>query len=330
MSAPDLLRVSDLHQRFGGHEDLIARTVRRLRGAAPRRAVHALNGIDISLKEGEILGIAGESGCGKSTLGRAMVGLETPTSGQITYRGQPVARGGKPVNLKLQMIFQDTGGALNPRIRVRDLIGEAPRLKGSVSRGDLSDFVAECLATVGLPADTMSRYPHQMSGGQRQRVNIARALALDPDTIICDESIAALDVSVQAQILNLFLDLKDRLGLTYAFISHDLGVLRLISDRIAVMYLGRIVEIGPAAEVFAAPRHPYTQSLLANVPTLARRKSRFARVKGEVPSPLDMPSGCAFHDRCPLAQPSCAARVPDLIGPENGHRHACPVVEGTA
>ncbi|MET3925730.1 ABC transporter ATP-binding protein [Devosia sp. 2618] len=322
-----LLEMQGIQHIFGRHEDWVDKGVRLLRGKRkPPARVRALNGVDLSLRRGEVLGIAGESGCGKSTLGRAMVGLMRPSNGTVTYRGEPVMRSRRPRHLKLQMIFQDSGSVLNPRLQVKDLIGEGPLLHGLVSRRELKDFVAAQLETVGMPADAMSRYPHQFSGGQRQRINIARVLALQPETIVCDESVAALDVSIQAQILNLFMDLKDKFGLTYAFISHDLGVLRHISDRIMVMYLGRVVEEGPAAEVFANPRHPYTRALLENAPKLSRRNQVFLPVPGEVPSPLNMPSGCAFHTRCGMHRPECAGRVPSLIGAPGTHRHACPVV----
>ena len=325
-----LLEMRGIEHVFGRREDWVDKGVRLIRGkrTAPAR-VRALNGVDLTLRQGEVLGIAGESGCGKSTLGRAMVGLMHPTGGSVTYRGQPVMRGRRPRHLKLQMIFQDSGSVLNPRLRVKELIGEGPILHGLLARRDLEDFVADQLETVGMAPDVMNRYPHQFSGGQRQRINIARVLALQPETIVCDESVAALDVSIQAQILNLFMDLKDRFGLTYAFISHDLGVLRHISDRIMVMYLGRVVEEGPAAEVFANPRHPYTRALLENAPRLSRRNQTFQAVPGEVPSPLNMPSGCAFHTRCALRRPECSLSVPNLMG-TGAHRHACPIVEAAA
>ncbi|MFK4825968.1 ABC transporter ATP-binding protein [Paenochrobactrum sp. BZR 588] len=327
-SAPEsetILEVQSLCHQFGRKEDWIDKIGAKLRKSGPRPVVRAINGVDIHVRKGEIFGIAGESGCGKSTLGRIMAGLIKPTEGQIAYHGKPVMRGDKPANLKLQMIFQDSGAALNPRMQVKDLIGEGPLLHGLVKKRELKDFIVNQLEIVGLNADAMTRYPHQFSGGQRQRINIARALALQPDMIICDESIAALDVSIQAQIINLFLDLKDKLDLTYVFISHDLGVLKHIADRLAVMYLGRVVEQGNAAEIFANPRHPYTQVLLDNVLTLDRRDQQFEPVEGEVPSPLNLPSGCTFHTRCTHAVPACAQTIPPLTGQEE-HQFACPVM----
>ena len=325
--AETILSVENVHMRFGRREDWIDRLGRRLRGGLPRPMVHALNGVDLKIRKGEIFGIAGESGCGKSTLGRLMVGLGAPTSGTIAFDGKPVSRRGRPLHLPLQMIFQDSGAALNPRMRVKDLIGEGPMVHGRIRRREMNDFVAHQLELVGMPADAMERFPHQFSGGQRQRINIARALALEPRMIVCDESIAALDVSIQSQILNLFLELKDKLDLTYVFISHDLGVIRHIADRVAVMYLGKVVEEGTSADIFERTRHPYTRALLDNLPHIGRRHQIFAPVKGEVPSPLAMPPGCAFHTRCPLVEPSCRQDVPALLGPAAGHRFACPIVE---
>jgi len=322
--APTILTLRDIHCVFGRREDWVDRTGRRFRGGQPRPAVKALNGVDMAVRRGEVFGIAGESGCGKSTLGRVMVGLQTPTAGEATYLGQPVCRHGRPAHLKLQMIFQDSGAALNPRLRVKDLIGEGPVIHRHIGRREMADFVAHQLEQVGMAADAMHRFPHQFSGGQRQRINIARALALEPDMIVCDEAIAALDVSIQSQIINLFLDLKDKLDLTYVFISHDLGVLRHIADRIAVMYLGRVVEEGETASVFDRPRHPYTQALIENVPSIVRRHQAFEPIVGEVPSPFAIPPGCAFHPRCPSGLPACREAVPELIGPPGGHRHACP------
>lgn len=333
MSAPNIFNsenspivsVEAVSKRFGKKEDWIGRAARKISGGEKPGVVNALNGVSIQVKKGEIFGIAGESGCGKSTLGRLMAGLSTPSDGVVLYKGQPVIEHGKPRNLKLQMIFQDSGSALNPRMTVLDLIGEGPVLHGLVPRKQVKDFVVEQLELVGLNSDALARFPHQFSGGQRQRVNIARALALQPDTLICDESIAALDVSIQAQILNLFMDLKDKLDLTYVFISHDLSVLKHICDRIAVMYLGRVVETGDASQVFGAPKHPYTQVLIDNVPELDRRGQIFQPAVGEVPSPINIPSGCAFHTRCVLQQGSCKLSVPSLIGPDE-HQFACPVV----
>jgi peptide/nickel transport system ATP-binding protein len=322
-----ILAMQGIEMAFGRREDWIDRAGRALRGGQPRPLVHALNGVDLTVRRGEIFGIAGESGCGKSTLGRIMVGLLKPSGGTVSFNGEPVTRGNRPRHLALQMIFQDSGSALNPRMRVRDLVGEGPLVHGRIKRRELADFVAHHLELVGLSADAMQRFPHQFSGGQRQRINIARALALGPKLLVCDESIAALDVSIQSQILNLFLDLKDRLNLTYVFISHDLGVIRHITDRVAVMYLGRIVEEGASAEVFERPRHPYTRVLLENVPHIEKRHQSFSPAKGEVPSPMAMPPGCAFHPRCAHALASCRQAIPPLLGSPGGHRHACPVVE---
>jgi peptide/nickel transport system ATP-binding protein len=325
-AAAPLLVAADVHHQFGRREDWFDRIGRRLRHHRQPTVVKALNGVDVSIQRGEIFGIAGESGCGKSTLGRILVGLLAPSRGTVSFNGRPVARKGRPVDLRLQMIFQDAGAALNPRLTVRDLIGEGPVLHRMVPRRQLRDFVASQLEQVGLTPDVMDRYPHQFSVGQRQRINIARALALQPEMIVCDESIAALDVSIQAQIINLFLDLKDKLGLTYVFISHDLGVLRYIADRIAVMYLGRVVEQGAASSIFEQPRHPYTRVLLDNVPRLDRRRQLFSPAAGEVPSPINLPAGCAFHTRCPMVEPGCLTGPAPELRPAAGHRFACPVV----
>jgi oligopeptide/dipeptide ABC transporter ATP-binding protein len=225
------------------------------------------------------------------------------------------------------MIFQDPMSSLNPRKRVRDIIGEAPLAHGIVARRDCEDYVVEVMRRVGLDPDFRNRFPHQFSGGQRQRVGIGRALAVKPKFLICDESIAALDVSIQAQILNLFMDLRHDLGLTYLFISHDLGVVQRISDRTVIMYLGRIVESGPTAEVFKAPRHPYTQALLDEVPRLSNRKRRFHAIKGEIPSPLNPPAGCHFHPRCPHAMDRCRTEQPLLRELGAGQQAACHLLD---
>ncbi len=265
---------------------------------------------------GEVVGLVGESGCGKSTLGRIVAGILAPSAGSILFRGDDVADmpsdAAHNVALKVQMIFQDPFASLNPRMRVRDIIGEAPRVHGLVKGDEVDDWVDDIMQRVGLDPSFRRRYPHQFSGGQRQRLGIARALAVKPDFIVCDEAVAALDVSIQAQILNLFMELRQELGLTYLFISHDLGVVEHLSDRVAIMYLGRIVELAPTEELFAEPSHPYTQALLSEVPRLDMRRRRFEPVKGEIPSPLDPPPGCHFHPRCPFAMERCESEQPLL------------------
>jgi peptide/nickel transport system ATP-binding protein len=263
-----------------------------------------------------VLGLVGESGCGKSTLGRIIVGLHAQSSGEKTWRGNNVATmrddEKRAMQLEAQMIFQDPYASLNPRLRVVDIIGEAPIVHGIVDAKDRHDYVAMLMQKVGLDAALMTRFPHQFSGGQRARIGIARALAVKPKFLVCDEAVAALDVSIQAQVLNLFMDLKDELKLTYLFISHDLGVVHHLADRLVVMYLGRVVEQGKTEDVFNAPNHPYTQALLREVPSLTARKKDFVAVSGEIPSPLNPPSGCHFHPRCPHATDRCKVERPLL------------------
>jgi oligopeptide/dipeptide ABC transporter ATP-binding protein len=293
------------------------------------RVVRAVNGVSLVVRRGETLGIAGESGCGKSTLARAVLQIVPPTSGRVLLDGRDVTRlrGGqrRRVWRSLQMVFQDPNDSLNPRVKVGRAVEEALLVAGVPPR-DRPARVRSLLATVGLPADFARRYPHELSGGQRQRVGIARALAVGPRLLVCDEPVSALDVSVRSQILNLLQDLKVELGLGYVFVSHDMSVLRHLSDRLAVMYLGRFIEEGPNADVYARPLHPYTQALLGSVP-LPDPKSNRARVRihlsGEVPSPTSPPSGCAFHPRCPLAQDDCRRSAPVLRTLAAGHRVAC-------
>jgi peptide/nickel transport system ATP-binding protein len=244
----------------------------------------------------------------------------------VRYRGEPLTTD-PGVRRPIQMIFQDPFASLNPRMRVTDIVGEAPRVHGIVTRADVSDYVAELLQRVGLDPSFAPRYPHQFSGGQRARIGIARALAVKPEFLVCDEAVAALDVSIQAQVLNLFMDLRDTYDLTYLFISHDLGVVRHLSNRVVVMYLGRIVEMAPTEELFAHPNHPYTQALLFEVPRLDRRRRTFVPIKGEIPSPLAPPGGCHFHPRCPHAMPRCSSQAPALreVGP--GRWSACHLNE---
>jgi peptide/nickel transport system ATP-binding protein len=308
---------------------------RWLAGDAPSARplpVRAVDDVNLAVHDGEIVGLVGESGCGKSTLGRVAVGLQRASTGERLLRGErldglktseAVAR-----QLKLQMVFQDPYASLNPRLRIGDIVGEAPVTHGIVARADKPAYVAELLAQVGLKPEMAQRFPHQFSGGQRARVGIARALAVKPEFIVCDEAVAALDVSVQGQVLNLFADLRERLGLSYLFVSHNLGVVHHVSDRVAVMYLGRIVESAPAHALFAEAAHPYTQALLQEAPTLKVQKKKFIAIRGEIPSPLAPPPGCHFHPRCPHAHERCRQEAPRLREIAPGHTAACHLHDG--
>lgn len=291
--------------------------------------LRAVDNVSMTLNEGETLGVVGESGCGKSTLARMIAGILPASSGERRFRGEDydsfLRR--KRDALKVQMVFQDPMSSLNPRLRVGEIVGEAAVLHGLVPRSRVKDYVVDILARVGLPADSVGRYPHQFSGGQRQRVGIARALAVKPDMLICDEAVAALDVSVQAQIINLLLDIRRDSGLAMIFISHDLGVIRHLCDRVAVMYLGRVVELAKTSELFASPTHPYTRMLLDGMPKISAQRRRFMPIQGEIPSPLNPPSGCHFHPRCPMVTDHCHRIRPELREIEPGHVHACLNVE---
>lgn len=316
---PIVLQMQNIEKRFGGGGSALSEKMGLSR---PRPVVHALDGVNVTIRAGEFVGLVGESGSGKSTLGRIAAGLMSPTSGDVKVYGKEPSRENK-THLDVQMIFQDPQASLNPRKRIDKAIGEAPLVHGLTSRSGLDDYVSQQLQRVGLDPAIRTRFPHQFSGGQRQRISIARALSLNPRFLVCDESIAALDVSIQAQILNLFMDLREELDLTYLFISHDLRAVRHVCDRVLIMYLGRVVEDAPAKEFFARPNHPYTKMLLSEVPDLAQRSKSYSAIKGEIPSPINPPKGCHFHPRCPLAFDRCRVERPALKKVGEKHISAC-------
>lgn len=295
--------------------------------------VHALDDFSLEIIEGETLSLVGESGCGKSTTGFAILNLHQPTAGQVIYRGENIAgfddKQMRPIRRDLQIVFQDPYSTLNPRMTVGEAVGEPILFHKLCGKAELPERIERLLGDVGLPGRFSQRYPHELSGGQRQRVAIARALACEPKFIVCDEAISALDVSIQAQIINLLLDLQEKYGLTYLFIAHDLAVVRHISDRIGVMYLGRLAELGTRDQVFRAPLHPYTKALLSAVPDadpVAERSRERQILEGDVPSPLAPPAGCRFHTRCPIAMERCRSVVPDWRERAAGHFVACHAV----
>ena len=318
LGAP-VLEVESLKKYFPVRKGLLRRTVGQ---------VHAVEDVSFTIGPGETLGLVGESGCGKTTVGRAILRLIEPTAGTIRLEGQDVThlnrRDMRPFRRQVQIIFQDPFSSLNPRMRAGDIVGEPLRIHETASRGERRERVAALFQRVGLRAAQMDNYPHQFSGGQRQRIGVARALALNPRLIIGDEPVSALDVSIQAQVINLLMDLQRELGLSYLFISHNLAVVEHISHRIAVMYLGRIVEFTDKATLFTRPLHPYTEALLAAVPVPDPRIKRAKRVvQGDVPSPLNPPPGCHFHTRCPYAEARCRSDVPPLREVAPGHHVAC-------
>jgi oligopeptide transport system ATP-binding protein len=316
-----LLEVRDVHMDFTIADSI----VRRARGV-PAEVLSAVDGVDLEIMPGEALGLVGESGCGKSTLGRCIVGLHAPTSGEIRYAGESLgAKRARSERRRIQMVFQDPYSSLNPRMTVRQTLSELLRVHKMVPRSGIDARCRELLDLVGLPARALDSHPRNFSGGQRQRVSIARALALQPELLVADEPVSALDVSVQATVLNLLDELRKDLGLTMLFIAHNMAVVRHVCDRVAVMYLGRIVETAETEKLFSNARHPYTQGLLRAVPRLVPgRVSESAAVVGDPPSPIDIPPGCRFHPRCPIAQTVCSERDPMLAGnEEEAHLAAC-------
>ncbi len=316
-----LLEARDLVKHF---------TVRGTAFRSGGEVVHAVDGVSLDVQSGETLGIVGESGCGKSTLGRLLVRLHEPTSGTVRFAGSDITtlsrRRLRPFRREMQMIFQDPYASLNPRKRVGQILGDPFEIHGGMSREKTKVRIRELLETVGLSPDHVNRYPHEFSGGQRQRIGVARALALNPKLIVADEPVSALDVSIQAQVINLLDDLQSDFDLTYVFIAHDLGVVHHVSDRIAVMYLGVIVEIGPSDELFLAPVHPYTEALLSAIPAIeGEEEVRRERIvlEGEVPSPVAPPSGCRFHTRCRYATEICSIERPALVDHGGGRFAAC-------
>ena len=319
MSAPPMLEVTDLQKHFPVRKGLFGRVTGQ---------VHAVDGVSFTIAAGETLGLVGESGCGKTTVGRTVLRLIEPTTGTIRLDGDDITtlgnRGLRPYRRRMQIIFQDPFSSLDPRMSAADIVGELLTVHEVAKGAERRERVAALFERVGLRADQLDNYPHELSGGQRQRLSIARALSLNPELIVCDEPVSALDVSIQAQVINLLMDLQDQFGLSYLFIAHDLAVVEHLSDRVAVMYLGRIVEFADKRTLFENPQHPYTESLLDAVPVPDPSRARSKRhLQGDVPSPVNRPSGCHFHTRCPYATDRCRVEEPFLEPIAEGHEVAC-------
>ena len=333
MSASPLVDIRDLEKKFdlsGGFLEQIS--FKNGRFQRKQEAVHAINGVSLQVFKGEALCVVGESGCGKSTVARTIMGLLSPTAGEVHYEGKRIdTLEGKallPYRRKMQMIFQNPYASLNPRMTIQQTLEEPVHFHHPKWRkADVLNKVQEVMQSVGIDPDWGSRFGHEFSGGQRQRIAIARALAVDPEFLVADEPISALDVSIQAQVLNLMMDAQESRNLTYLFITHDLAVVEHFGTRVAVMYLGRVCELAPTKALFAAPRHPYTQALLSAIPRLEDGRPNYIRLQGEVPTPVNLPSGCVFHGRCPYANDRCRQEIPELFATDDGGQVACHGVE---
>ncbi len=331
MTGDPFLIVENASKRFTPELSMGERLAKLLGAEVETRPVRALDQVSLEVARGETLGVVGESGCGKSTLGRLIAGILPPTEGTVQLDDKAVMAGGRKATTRVQTVFQDPFASLDPRMKVGDAVAEGPIIHGLIARSEAPAYVRDWFERVGLDNAFADRYPHQFSGGQRQRIAIARALAMQPDLLICDEPVASLDVSIQAQVINLFLRLRRDLGLTCLFISHDLSIVRHVSDRVAVMYLGRIVEIADARAIYERPLHPYTQALLASVPKLvleAEELVTFQPIEGEIPSPLAPPPGCHFAPRCPLAADRCSTERPKLRNITPNRTAACHFADG--